>query len=132
MSSMSDDSDFEDRRRTAGPSRPLLDTPTVVVEVSSDCDSDFIPQTFYFSKKLFDFMCVRATKERIEQAGRKDSVVRKGVLLKRTERKERTDKLRNFVEGQGAEKPSGPELAAKKRKKAAQKKNTDIQMGRGT
>ena len=113
---MSDDSDFEVRRPTAGPQRPLRDTPVVVEVLSSDSDSDYIPQTFYFSKKLFEFMCVRATKERIEQAGCKDSVVRKGVLLKRAERKERTDRLRNFVEERGAEKPSGPELAAKKRK----------------
>jgi hypothetical protein len=77
-------------------------------------------------------MCERITKERIEQAGQRDSVVRKGVLLKRAERKERTDRLREYVEQQGAKKPSGSEHAAIKRKKAAQKKNTDHQMGRGS
>ena len=133
---MSDDSDFEERPAPTGRSRPALrDLPPAVVDVvdvSSESESDLIPQTFYFSKKLFEFMCVSATKERIEAAGRRDSVVRKGVLQKRAERKERTDKLRNFVEEKGVKKPSGPEHAAIKRKRAAQKKNTDLQMGRGT
>lgn len=52
--------------------------------------------------------------------------------MKRAERKERTDKLREYVEQQGAKKPSGSEHAAIKRKRAAQKKNTDHQMGRGS
>ena len=107
-----------------------------VVDVSSGSDSDAsivsIPQLFYFSKKLFNFICAGATKERIEQAGRRDSECRKAVLLKRAERKERTDKLRDYVQQEGAEKPSGPSHAAIKRRRASRKKNTDIQMGRGT
>ena len=127
---MDDDADFE----TAAPprrSRSLRDSEVVVV-ISSDSESDSIPQSFYFSHKLFHFMCAGATQERIEQAGQRAAAIRKGDLLKRAERKERTDKLRSFVQQQGAEKPSGPTLAAIKRKRAGQKKNTDIQMGRGT
>jgi hypothetical protein len=127
---LSEDPDFE-VSAPAGRSRPLL-RDSEVVKISSDSESDLELQTFYFSMKLFRFMCERIIKERIEQAGRRDSVVRKGVLLKRAERKERTDKLREFVEQQGAEKPSGSEHAAIKRKRAAQKKNTDSQMGRGS
>jgi hypothetical protein len=136
------DSDFElaPLRR----SRPLQDLEVRhVVESSSGSESDSIPQTsqsesesipqtFYFSHKLFHFMCLGATKERIEQAGHIAAEIRKGDLLKRAERKERTDNVRNFVQQQGAEKPSGPSHAAIKRRRASRKKNTDIQMGRGT
>lgn len=129
---LSDDSDFEVREggAPAERSRPLGDSE--VFNISSDSESDLELQTFYFSMKLFRFMCERITKERIEQAGQRDSVIRKGVMLKRAERKERTDKLREYVEQQGAKKPSGSEHAAIKRKIAAQKKNTDHQMGRGS
>jgi hypothetical protein len=127
---MDNDPDFE----TAAParrSRSLRDSEVVVV-VSSDSESDSIPQSFYFSHKLFHFMCAGATQERIEQAGRKAAAIRKVDLMKRAERKERTDKLRNFIAQQGADKPSGPTLAATKRKRAVQKKNTAIQMGMGS
>ena len=104
-----------------------------VVEVSSDSDSDVSSrQIFYFSKKLFDFMCTGATEVRIEQAGRKNAADRKGVLIKRVEASSRTEKLRNFVQESGAEKPSGPTYAAIKRKRNAQKRNTAIQMGKGS
>ena len=104
-----------------------------VVEVSSDSDSDVSSrQIFYFSKKLFDFMCTGATEVRIEQAGRKNAADRKGVLIKRAEAGTRTEKLRHFVQGKGAEKPSGSKYAAAKRKRAAKKKNTDLQMGKGS
>ena len=85
---MDDDADFE----TAAPlrrSRSLRDSEVqVVVDISSDSESDSIPQSFYFSHKLFHFMCAGATKERIEQAGQRAAEVRKGDLLKRAERKE--------------------------------------------
>jgi hypothetical protein len=73
---LSDDSDFEDREggAPAGRSRPLGDSE--VFNNSSDFESDLELQTFYFSMKLFRFMCERITKERIEQAGQRDSVVR--------------------------------------------------------
>ena len=127
---MDDDPDFEHAppRR----SRSLRDSEVQVVDVSSDSESDSIPQTFYFSHKLFHFLCEGATKERIEQAGHRAAEVRKGDLLKRAERKERTDNLRNFVQQKGVEKPSGPRHAAIKRRRASRKKNTDLQMGRGT
>jgi hypothetical protein len=126
---MDDDHDFE----TAVParrSRSLQDSE--VVTVPGVVDSAPIPQSFYFSHKLFHFMCAGATPERIEQAGQRADAVRKGDLLKRAERKQRTDNLRHFVQEEGAEKPSGPKHAAIKRKRASQKKNTNIQMGRGT
>ena len=104
-----------------------------VVEVSSDSDSDVSSrQIFYFSKKLFDFMCTGATEVRIEQAGRKNAADRKVVLIKRAEAGTRTEKLRNFVQSKGAEKPSGPTYAAIKIKRNAQKRNTAIQMGKGS
>ena len=132
---MSDRDDFEEERP---PRRALQDVDVqnaYVVHVSSDSDSDVSSQTrqiFYFSKKLFDFMCDGATEDRIEGAGRKNAADRKGVLIKRAEAATRTEKLRNHVQDKGAEKPSGPEYAAAKRKRAAQKKNTSIQMGRGS
>ncbi len=132
---MSDSDVFEDARP---PRRALQDVDVqnaYVVHVSSDSDSDVSSQTrqiFYFSKKLFDFMCEGATEDRIEEAGRKNTADRKGVLIKRAEAATRTEKLRNLVQDKGAEKPSGPEYAAAKRRRAAQKKNTSIQMGRGS
>jgi hypothetical protein len=88
---LSDDFDFEvrDGGAPARRSRPLGDSEIVNISsdidchISSDPDSDIELQTFYFSMKLFRFMRERITQERIEQAGHRDSVVRKGVLLKR-------------------------------------------------
>ncbi len=136
------DSDFEQETRAPrAPRRALRDLDVQraeiqdvhVVEVSSDSDSDVSSrQIFYFSKKLFDFMCAGATAARIEQAGRKNAADRKGVLIKRLEASTRTEKLRNFVQDVGAKKPSGPTYAAIKRKRNAQNKNTAIQMGKGS
>ena len=134
---MSSSDEFEADRPAR---RPLQDVDVqIVVDVSSDTENDFgsqgaavSRQIFYFSKKLFDFMCEGATEERIEQAARRNAADRKGVLMKRVEAGIRTDKLRNFVQEKGAEKPSGPKYSAIKRKRAAQKKNTDIQMGKGS
>jgi len=136
---MSDSDVFEEDTRV--PRRALQDLDVQgaelqnarVVEVSSDSDSDVSSrQIFYFSKKLFDFMCTGATEVRIEQAGRKNAADRKGVLIKRVEASSRTQKLRNFVQESGAEKPSGSTYAAIKRKRNAQKRNTAIQMGKGS
>jgi hypothetical protein len=130
------DSDFQDCQQPAR--RPRV-RDVVVAEIPRDADRQISEsdmnadkQVFYFSKKLFDFMCEGATEDRIEGAGRKNAADRKGVLIKRAEAGIRTEKLRNFVQGKGAEKPSGSKYAAAKRKRAAQKKNTDIQMGKGS
>ena len=130
----SSDEEFE-RERPAR--RPLQDLGVHnVVEVSSDTDNVIgstqsaavTRQIFYFSKKLFDFMCAGATEERIEQAALRNAADRKGALIRRGEAEIRTDKLRDFVVERGAGKPCGSKYAAVKRKRAAQKKNTDIQI----
>ncbi len=106
------DSDFEEETRAPrAPRRALRDLDVHEAEIQNvrvvDSDSDVSSrQIFYFSKKLFDFMCAGATEGRIEQAGRKNAADRKGVLIKRVEASTRTEKLRNFVQESGAEKPS--------------------------
>jgi len=133
------DSDFEERQQP--PRRPVVRVrgDVDVAEIPRDADrrideSDLNAdkQVFYFSKKLFDFMCEGATEDRIEGAGRKNAADRKGVLIKRLEASTRTEKLRNFVQDVGAKKPSGPTYAAIKRKRNAQNKNTAVQMGKGS
>ena len=137
------DSDFEKERpprlQDVGVSSVVQvsdDRSSDVVQVSSGCsspqvspDSDSI-QVFYFSKKMFDFMCAEGTEERIDSEVARKVSDRKGVLLKRKEANQRTKRLREFAEEQGIEKPPGRELAALYRKHYARKRNTDSVMGR--
>jgi hypothetical protein len=87
-------------------------------------------QVFYFSKKMFDFMCEKGTAERICQESIRMANQRKGDLLKRQEATLRTTNLREFVIEKDFQKPTGAELARLKRARNARKRNTDQIMGR--
>ena len=87
-------------------------------------------QVFYFSQKMFDFMCIHGTSEHIAQAYITQASDRKGVLLKRKESHTRTKNLRDWAEAKDAKKPGGKELAELHRKRHRTKKNTDNVMGR--
>lgn len=100
-----DDDDFEDE-----PPQPRRGTPSS-------------QQVFYFSQKMFDYMCERGTAEHIHQEVIRMQSDRKGVLLKRHESNVRTARLRDFVKEKGYDKPRGSELAQLRRKQCATKKN---------
>ena len=87
-------------------------------------------QVFYFSRKMFDFMCLHGTADRIAQEAMRIASDRKGVLVKRKESKSRTSKLVQFTHDKGFEKPRGGELSELRRKRAARKRSTDFTMGR--
>ena len=123
------------------PRRPRLQDVGVCVEtvhVSSDdaAEASTYPQVelqvFYFSQKMFDYMCENGTADRISQEDIRLANQRKGDVLKRQEATLRTANLREFVQEKGYEKPSGPQIAAFRRKRSSTKKNTDNVMGRST
>ena len=103
----SDDSDFESEGEVARP-QPARPEPEPARQLQ---------QVFYFSKKLFDFMCAGATEDYIQQIGQDKASETKAVLKKRADALVRTDKIRAFVVEKGAKKPSNSELNALKRKR---------------
>lgn len=122
------------------PRRPRLQDVGVdvieTVHVSSDDaaeasnDTQVELQVFYFSQKMFHYMCENGTSDRISQEAIRLANQRKGDILKRQEATLRTANLREFVQEKGYEKPYGPEIARLRRKRSATKKNTDQIMGR--
>ena len=135
---MSDSDPFEQSRQ---PRRPRLQDIAVsaVVQVSDDSSSaDAVqdaehavrPQVFYYSPKMFEYLCENGTPDRIAQAALRKVEKRHGVLKKRKESHSRTEKLREYVKDHNVIKPSGPELARLRRKRAMTAKNTAQVMGR--
>jgi hypothetical protein len=133
------DNDFEDRqqpaRRPVVPPVRVRDVAVAEIPREADrriCESDLNAdkQVFYFSKKLFEFISGGVSEERILLTGQKHSAQKQGVLVKRAERKNRADKLRDFVQLKQLQKPSGSVHAANKRKRSARNKSTDFTMGR--
>ena len=121
------------------PRRPRLQDVGVCVEtvhVSFDdaAEASTYPQVelqvFYFSQKMFDYMCENGTADRISQEDIRLANQRKGDILKRQEATLRTAHLREFVQEKGYEKPSGPQIAAFRRKRSSTKKNTDNVMSK--
>lgn len=122
----------------AGPARParrpcLQDV--VYVEVSDD-DVVAVPtaevrrQVFYYSAKMYQYLCENGTPERIAQAAMRKVDDRQGVLKKRKESQCRTEKLREYAKEHNVVKPAGSELARLRRNRAATAKNTALVMGR--
>ncbi len=112
--------------------RPRLQDVGVCVEtvhVSSDdaAEASTYPQVelqvFYFSQKMFHYMCENGTSDSISQEAIRLANQRKGDVLKRQEATLRTANLRELVQEKGYEKPSGPEIAAFRRKRSSTKKN---------
>jgi hypothetical protein len=133
---MSETDAFEDPKL---PRRPRLQDVGVSVEtvqVSSDDaaeaskDTQVELQVFYFSQKMFHYMCENGTADRISQEAIRSANQRKGDILKRQEATLRTANLRELVQEKRYEKPSGPEIAGLRRKRSATKRNTDQVMGR--
>ena len=131
---MASDSDFEEHQQPAR--RPVRDVD--VAEIPRDADrrigerSDLNAdkQVFFFSKRLFEFISVGVSEERIQQTGQRHAAQKQGVLVRRAEQKNRADNLRQYAELKQLQKPPGPEHAANKRKRAARNKSTDSTMGR--
>jgi hypothetical protein len=111
---MQSDSDFE-----SGGERDVTRAPAPAP--ASECQ---VPQVFYFSKKLFDFICAGATEEYIQRIGQEKAAERKGILKKREEGLVRTDKIRALVEEKGAKKPSHSELSSLYRQRNVRKAAT--------
>ena len=102
----------------------------VVATVVAPVATETCLQVFYFSQKMFDYMCTHGTSERIDQARITQASDRKGVLLKRKESHTRTKNLVDWAAANEAKKPGGKELAELRRKRHRTKKNTDNVMGR--
>jgi hypothetical protein len=117
---MQSDSDFE-----SGGERDVTRAPAPAP--ASECQ---VPQVFYFSKKLFDFVCAGATEEYIQRIGQEKAAERKGILKKREEGLVRTDKIRALVEEKGAKKPSHSELSSLYRQRNVRKAATARQTAR--
>jgi hypothetical protein len=115
---MQSDSDFESSGERNGAPGPA---PASASASASECQ---VPQVFYFSKKLFDFMCAGATEEYIQRIGQEKAAERKGILKKREEGLVRTDKIRALVEEKGAKKPSNSELLSLYRQRNVRKAAT--------
>jgi hypothetical protein len=103
-----------------------------VVQVSDGTSSDSSaevahavrPQVFYYSPKMFQYLCENGTPDRIAQAALRKVENCHGVLKKRRESQLRAGKLREYVQDHNLSKPSGPELARLRRKRASTAKNT--------
>jgi hypothetical protein len=91
----SDEDDFQPEGGRAAFARPAGPEPVRQLQ-----------QVFYFSKKLFDFMCAGATEDFIQRIGQDKAAERKGVLKKRSEALVRTDNIRALCVEKGAKKPS--------------------------
>jgi len=87
-------------------------------------------QVFYYSAKMYQYLCENGTPERIAQAAMRKVDDRQGVLKKRKESQCRTEKLREYAKEHNVVKPAGPELARLRRNRAATAKNTAQVMGR--
>ena len=124
MAAGSDD-DFEPER---GRRCALQDVSAVIPVIQAAAPRE--PQVFYFSQKMFDFMCENGNAERVHQEALRLGTQRKGDILKRKEAAVRTANMRKFLQEKGFEKPPGSEIAAARRKRHHTKRNTDQVMGR--
>ncbi len=129
---MDSDDDFEpppERRRRV----VLQDVSVVQCSAVPEVSQAVAPretQVFYFSQKMFDYMCENGTAERIQQEASRLATQRKGDIVRRQQAATRTANLREFVQDKGFEKPSGPEISELRRRQHHTKKNTDQIMGR--
>ena len=137
LSSDSDDAFEAPRSRTAVTNRRGrnhgdldVDAADRVPVVATVVATETCLQVFYFSQKMFDFMCNHGTAERIDQAYITHASDRKGVLLKRKEAQTRTKNLREWAAANEAKKPGGAELAELHRRRHKTNKNTASAMGR--
>ena len=79
MAAGSDD-DFEPEPRSRSALRDVI----AVVD-NGEAATPREPQVFYFSQKMFDFMCVNGSAERVHQEALRLATQRKGDILKRNE-----------------------------------------------
>jgi hypothetical protein len=133
------DSDVFEVTGPARPARRPCLQDVVYVEVSDDSSSDDVVavptaevrrQVFYYSAKMYQYLCENGTPERIAQAAMRKVDDRQGVLKKRKESQCRTEKLREYAKEHNIDKPAGSELARLRRNRAATVKNTAQVMGR--